>query len=97
MCKVSECVVQGGRMVPGGTSGGVWTDVKQEWDEVGGRGRGCSRNSWEARQRARRLDHGEGAAETQTDPRAPRKAGVARGGHRGAGEEDGMKAGSPGT
>lgn len=73
-----------GRRVHGrGGSGGasrpqeeLWTGVRQQWDEVGGRGRGCSRNGWETWQLARALDHG--GAENRTDFQSPLEGRVGR-------------------
>lgn len=72
----------------------LWTGVRQQWDEVGGRGRGCSRNGWETWQLARAFDHG--GAENRTDSRAPWKAELSGGGHQGAEEEAGVTAEPPG-
>lgn len=93
---MDERGVQGRRVHRGGRSEGprrpqeeLWTGMKQEWDEVGGWGRGCSRNSWETWQLALGFGHRE--AENRTDCRAPWKAELAGGDHQGA-EEVGVKA-----
>lgn len=45
-CRAGGRAGQEGTVEPRRPQQELWVDVKQEWDDVGRRGRGCSRNNW---------------------------------------------------